>query len=63
MSLFWALSFVLLVLNLKCHINCGMYSGVMLLGHSLKIVERVLLKKLKMTVKMDGTKFTIMPEN
>ena len=41
--------------------NCGMYRGVKLLEHAMKIVEEVIDKRLKKVVMIDDMQFDFMP--
>ena len=43
--------------------NCGMYCGVGLLEHAMKIIEKVIEKRLKNIFTIDDTQFCSMPGN
>ena len=42
-------------------ISCGLYRGVKLLEHAMKIVERVLEKRIRTLVKLNEMQFGFMP--
>ena len=42
--------------------NCGMYGGVKLLEHAMKIVVEVLEKRLRKIVMIDDMQFGFMPD-
>ena len=41
--------------------SCGSYSGVKLLEHAMKIVERVLERRIRTLVNLNTTQFGFMP--
>ena len=58
----WALSVVVPIFKGKEDaMSCGAYRGVRLLGHAMKIVEKVLEKRLRRRVEVDEMQFGFMP--
>ena len=59
----WALSIAVPIFKGKGDIrNCSCYRAVKLLEHGMKVVERVLLKRLRRIVSVDKMQFGFMPE-
>ena len=42
--------------------NCGLYRGVKLLEHGMKVIERVLKRRIRALVDFDEAQFSFMPE-
>ena len=58
----WALSVVVPIFKGKGDaMNCMAYKGVKLLEHAMKIVEKVLERRMRRIVKVDGMQFGFMP--
>ena len=58
----WALSVVVPIFKGKGDtINCGVYRGVKLLEHAMKIVEKVLERRMCHMVKVEEMQFGFMP--
>ena len=58
----WGLSVVVPIFKGKGDaMNCGAYRGVKLLGHAMKIVEKVLERRMRGMVKVDEMRFGFMP--
>ena len=59
----WALCIVVPIIKGKVDIrNCSCYEVVKLLGHGMKVVERVLEKRFSRIVSVDEMQFDCMPE-
>ena len=59
----WAVSIVVLIFTGKGYIwNCGNNRAVAILEHGMKMVERVLVKRLRRIVTVDEMQFGLMPE-
>ena len=57
----WALSVVPIFKGKGDAMSCGVYRGVKLLEHAMKIVEKVLERRMQRMVKVDKMQFGFMP--